>query len=162
YGCGIGYSIAAAPKDKHFSITLNVITPYVPITSDGKAPNLEIFLDDSERAAGSAVRKAHIPGAKGTGIKGVVLGNLAGPMDSVSNNGQYRFNQRQILYALRPIVMTELEKVFTTEHMRRHGQPVIITRTASGKLHLLYRYNGEGRRIRPFPDLPIDILGDNG
>jgi hypothetical protein len=44
----------------------------------------------------------------------------------------------------------------------RHGQPVVATRTASGKLHLLYRYNGERRRIRPWPDLPIDILGDNG
>ena len=46
--------------------------------------------------------------------------------------------------------------------IQRHGQPVIITRTASGKLHLLYRYNGERRRIRPWPDLPIDLLGDNG
>jgi hypothetical protein len=46
--------------------------------------------------------------------------------------------------------------------IRRHGQPVIITRTASGKFHLLYRYNGERRRIRPWPELPIDILGDGG
>jgi hypothetical protein len=45
---------------------------------------------------------------------------------------------------------------------RRHGQPVVITRTASGKFHHLYRYNDERRRIRPWPDLPIDILGDNG
>jgi Bifunctional DNA primase/polymerase, N-terminal/Primase C terminal 1 (PriCT-1) len=46
--------------------------------------------------------------------------------------------------------------------IRQHGQPAIVTRTASGKLHLLYRYNGENRRIRPWPDLPIDVLGDNG
>jgi hypothetical protein len=46
--------------------------------------------------------------------------------------------------------------------IRRHGQPGMVTRTASGKLHLLYRYNGERRRIRPFPGLPIDVLGDNG
>src|SRR5215475_16078290 len=26
----------------------------------------------------------------------------------------------------------------------RHGQPIIVTRTASGKHHLLYRYNGNG------------------
>jgi len=44
----------------------------------------------------------------------------------------------------------------------RHGQPGIVTRTASGKLHLLYRYNGERRRIRPWPGLDIDVLGDNG
>ena len=46
--------------------------------------------------------------------------------------------------------------------IRRHGQPAIVTRTASGKCHLLYRYNGERRRIRPWPELPIDLLGDNG
>jgi Bifunctional DNA primase/polymerase, N-terminal/Primase C terminal 1 (PriCT-1) len=46
--------------------------------------------------------------------------------------------------------------------IRRHGQPAVVTRTASGKRHLLYRYNGEGRRIRPWPELPIDVLGDNG
>jgi bifunctional DNA primase/polymerase-like protein len=46
--------------------------------------------------------------------------------------------------------------------IRQHGQPAIITRTASGKLHLLYRYNGESRRIRPWLDLPVDVLGDNG
>jgi hypothetical protein len=44
----------------------------------------------------------------------------------------------------------------------RHGQPGIVTRTASGKCHLLYRYNGEHRRIRPWPGLPIDLLGDGG
>jgi Bifunctional DNA primase/polymerase, N-terminal len=44
----------------------------------------------------------------------------------------------------------------------RHGQPGIVVRTASGKWHHLYGYNGEGRRIRPWPDLPIDVLGDNG
>jgi hypothetical protein len=42
----------------------------------------------------------------------------------------------------------------------RHGEPPIITRTASGKFHLPYRYNGERRQIRPFPD--IDVLGDGG
>jgi Bifunctional DNA primase/polymerase, N-terminal len=46
--------------------------------------------------------------------------------------------------------------------IQQHGQPAIITRTASGKFHHLYRYNGERRRIRPWSELPIDLLGDNG
>jgi hypothetical protein len=53
------------------------------------------------------------------------------------------------------------EKV-AEDAIERHGQPIIITRTASGKFHHLYRYNGERRRIRPLPALPIDLLGDNG
>jgi Bifunctional DNA primase/polymerase, N-terminal len=53
------------------------------------------------------------------------------------------------------------EKVLD-DALQRHGQAAIIIRTASGKFHALYRYNGERRRIRPWPKLPIDVLGDNG
>jgi hypothetical protein len=56
---------------------------------------------------------------------------------------------------------TTEEKV-AADSIGRHGQAAIVTRTASGKYHLLYRYNGERRRIRPWSGLPIDVLGDNG
>ncbi|SFD67398.1 bifunctional DNA primase/polymerase [Roseivivax sediminis] len=42
----------------------------------------------------------------------------------------------------------------------RFGETPIKIRTASGKSKLWYRHNGEGRHIRPFPDEPIDILGN--
>lgn len=42
----------------------------------------------------------------------------------------------------------------------RYGPTPIRIRTASGKVKLWYRHNGEGRHIRPVPDEPIDILGD--
>jgi hypothetical protein len=35
----------------------------------------------------------------------------------------------------------------------------LTIQTASGKFHNYYRYNGEGRMIRPWHDLPVDILG---
>jgi hypothetical protein len=43
----------------------------------------------------------------------------------------------------------------------RHGSTPLITRTASGKFHALYRHDGEKRRIRPWKaqGLPIDLLG---
>jgi hypothetical protein len=44
----------------------------------------------------------------------------------------------------------------------RHGITPILVRTASGKWHAYYRHNGEHRQIRPFPGLPIDILGGGG
>src|SRR5262249_56399258 len=53
------------------------------------------------------------------------------------------------------------EKV-AADAIQKHGQPAVIIRTASGKFHHLHQYNGERRRIRPWPDLPIDVLGDNG
>ena len=42
-----------------------------------------------------------------------------------------------------------------------HGEPPIVIRTATGKFHLPYRFNGEGRHIRPWPGLPIDVLGSD-
>src|SRR5262249_23105510 len=46
------------------------------------------------------------------------------------------------------------EKV-AQDAIRRHGQPAVVVRTASRKFHHLYRYNGERRRIRPWPDRPV-------
>jgi hypothetical protein len=54
------------------------------------------------------------------------------------------------------------DEKMAADAIRQHGEPRIITRTASGKLHLYYRYDGERRQIRPWPDVPIDVLGDNG
>jgi hypothetical protein len=55
-----------------------------------------------------------------------------------------------------------VDEKITEDAIRRHGEPGVVVRTASGKCHLLYRYNGERRRIRPWPGLPIDLLGDGG
>jgi bifunctional DNA primase/polymerase-like protein len=53
------------------------------------------------------------------------------------------------------------DEKLVAETIAKHGQPGIITRTASRKFHLLYRWNGERRRIRPWgKGLPIDILGE--
>ena len=42
----------------------------------------------------------------------------------------------------------------------RHGEPRIVVRTASGKFHAYYRHNGEPRKVRPWPERPIDLLGE--
>jgi len=44
--------------------------------------------------------------------------------------------------------------------LNRHGQTPFVVRSGSGNWQAWYRNNGEGRRIRPDPNLPIDILGD--
>jgi len=46
--------------------------------------------------------------------------------------------------------------------LARHGEARMVVRTASGKFHAYYRHNGERRRIRPWPDRPMDILGERG
>lgn len=41
----------------------------------------------------------------------------------------------------------------------RHGQTPFVVRSGGGNFQAWYRSQGEGRSIRPDPDLPIDILG---
>jgi hypothetical protein len=60
-GCGLAHAVATAPADVRFNILLNITTPYMSITSDGKEPDLEPFLDEIRAAVTKAVRKAHRP-----------------------------------------------------------------------------------------------------
>jgi hypothetical protein len=117
FGCGLADTIAQAPIASQFSIVINITTPYMPITSDGKAPNLRPFLDVLQIAAARAVRKAHRPEAGDrTSQKDIVLDHLDEAITDVSGSGKYRFNQRQILYVVRPVVSDEIGKALTEEH----------------------------------------------
>ena len=111
FGCGLSDTIAKAPVDAHFDIWINLTTPHMPITSDGKAPDLQSFLSEIQTAIGKAVRKAHRPeGGSGKSQKDIVLDNLDDVIATVSGDGEFRFNLRQLLYALRPIVRNELDQ----------------------------------------------------
>jgi hypothetical protein len=65
-----------------------------------------------------------------------VLDHLDDAIAKISSNGKYRFNQRQILYALRPVVKDELDKELTTENFTQ-----IITNYESenGEIPGMYR-----------------------
>lgn len=43
--------------------------------------------------------------------------------------------------------------------LERFGDTPIVIRTGSGNFQAWYRYNGEHRRIRPDPGVPLDLLG---
>ena len=105
-GCGLNHTVAKAPQGSKLTLWLNVMTPYMPITSDGKEPNLAPFVASIIEAAGKAVRKER-GGANGTSQKDVVFEHLAEVIDIVSGPEHYRFNERQLFYRLRPIVREE-------------------------------------------------------
>jgi hypothetical protein len=136
FGCGLGHTIAEAPKDKNFAIRLNIIAPYIPITSDGKEPDLELFLSEIQAAVASAVRKARRPNAHGMSQKDIVLDNLEAVITDVSGGGKFRYNVRQLFYGLRPIVMNE-----TGIELQLANYTKIITEYESdnGEIPLMYR-----------------------
>jgi hypothetical protein len=129
FGCGLSNTVAETTKTAQFDIHLNIITPFMPITSDGKAPDLKPFLGAICTAVGKVVRKAHRPNSRGVSQKSIVLDNLDAVIADVSGDGEYRFNARQLFYGLRPIVMDELGEElkisnFTsiiTEYEDEHG-----------------------------------------
>ena len=110
FGCGLHHIVAKAPESAHFAICLNIITPYMPITSDGKEPDLTPFIGEITSGVSKVVHKARRPaGGNMPSQKDIVLENLERVIAAVSGDGEYRFNARQLFYALRPIVMNELD-----------------------------------------------------
>jgi hypothetical protein len=120
----------------------------MPITSDGKAPDLRPFLDAIQSAVKIAVRKAHRPNAgSGKSQKDVVLDNLDIVIAEVSGNGKFRFGERQLLYRLRPIVKDELDKELTeanfkniiTDYESEHGEISGMYREPRGSIYHPHR-----------------------
>jgi hypothetical protein len=105
----------------------------VEITPDRKKPKVRGYLYTS--MASSAQFALAFPDAQAFGFPcGARSGLTIVDMDS-SDDG----------------ILDEGEKLF--------GASPLIWRTGGGKFAAAYRYNGEARRIRPIPTLPIDLLG---
>jgi hypothetical protein len=154
FGCGLAHTIAQAPIEAHFNIVVNIISPYVPITSDGKEPNLEPFLDVIQTVVQKVVRKARRPTAGDrTSQKDIVLDNLDPAIAAVSGDGKFRFNQRQLLYVLRKIVSDEIGRTLTTENFNN-----IITdyENEHGEIPGMYR-EPRGSIFHPHRDETITL-----
>lgn len=121
FGCGLRDTVAEAPKDSSFEIWLNITTPYMPITSDGKEPDLDPFFDSIKDAVTKAVRKARSPSARAGSLsqKDVVLDNLDEAIAEVSGEEGYLFGERQLFYWLRPIVMEETGKELKIDNFKK-------------------------------------------
>ncbi|MBW7572485.1 hypothetical protein [Caproiciproducens faecalis] len=101
----------------NIQITINVNSPVIPITSDGKEPDLTLMKESIDSAIQKTVRKFK---AKNKSIsestenigsqKAVVLAHLDGAISKASGDGTIRFSERQLYYVIRPFVMQELNK----------------------------------------------------
>jgi Topoisomerase 6 subunit A/Spo11, Toprim domain len=144
FGCGLAHTIAQAPIGSQFYIVMNLITPYMPITSDGKEPNLEPFLDEINTATAKAIRKAHRPSAGSrTSQKDIVLSHLDEAIEKASGGGKYRFLPRQIFYVVRPIVWGEIGETLErknfdsiiTDYENEHGEIPRMYRKPRGTIY---------------------------
>ena len=102
-----------AGRGREYSLVVNVTTPYMPITTDGKAPDLSV-IDETRSATAieKAIRRAKRKTANGNGRQttqaAVITEALPAAIDKASGNGQYRYSLRQLFYAVRPHVLDAL------------------------------------------------------
>ncbi|MDX2301433.1 MAG: hypothetical protein NW226_01480 [Microscillaceae bacterium] len=121
YGCGLSRNIEVAKIPENPSFWVNIITPYMPIVSNGKEPDL-LALEDSVteaiRKVASQLKKHGDPERnpflfeqdKAPSQKKIVIEHLDTAIDKASGKGQYRYSLRQLYYVMRPLVMENTGK----------------------------------------------------
>lgn len=115
HGCGLGHRIEVGRRPVR--VWLNLTTPYMPITSDGKEPDLRPFLGEIYRAVKAVARRAkrHARDEGGSGSRsetkrGIIVASLGEAVSKASGGGKYRFSLRQLFYAVRPYVLEQLQE----------------------------------------------------
>lgn len=111
-GCGLGHVFDVGRKPVR--IILNVTTPYMPITTDGKEPDLYRYLQPLmqviEKAARKAKRKDGVVAGARFSQKDVIIANMQDAIAKASGNATYRYSLRQLFYAVRPYMLEQLGK----------------------------------------------------
>lgn len=154
-GCGLHHYVKTgrAPMKIYLCIT----SPYVPITTDGKEPNLEPLLAPIAEALTSAARKAKLATANsGNGRaskKDLIFSVMQEAVAHASGDGQHRFSLRQLFYQVRPLLQrlgddldgkhgyNYFASVVTDYELRIHGDVPGIYRDARGMLY--HPHSGE-------------------
>ena len=112
-GCGLQSELKVGRRP--IRACLNIETPYMPITSDGKAPDLRPFLPWIAIVLEKVVKRAKkqvagSPLTKGLSMKDIILDRLDESIDKASGSREYRFSLRQLFYAVRPHVLELLKQ----------------------------------------------------
>ncbi len=107
FGCGLKHYVEKV-STKRFAVRLNVTTPYMPITTDGKEPDFSRYLESIEKVMSKATRKLRSQIRKReqpSSQKDLILGNIEEAIRQASGEGKYRFSLRQLYYASRPFCL---------------------------------------------------------
>lgn len=147
-GCGLRHAYAVSARGS-FDVVLNITTPYCPITTDGKEPDLSPFVEELAYAIDRAISRARraMPkpptASERSTQKSVILGHLDEAIAKASGDGVYRFAQRQLFYAVRPFVIDELGiepswgnfEGIITDYEEEHGDIPGMYRDPRGTLY---------------------------
>jgi hypothetical protein len=144
-GCGINIDVPMGRQG--VKLWVNIDTPHMPITTDGKEPDLSAFEKVISEAATKSIRivkrySSLILEPKKT-KKSVIIENIEAGAAMMSGDGQFRFAQRQLFYAIRPkfmeVVGVEPEWGYfcqvITEYEANHGDIPLMYRDPRGVVY---------------------------
>lgn len=112
-GCNLSEEGYVHPIDigrRPVRVILSIITPFMPITTNGKSPDLRYFRAGIAYAIDKSVKKAKRSSTKGVARsqKQIVIEHLDEGIAKAG--GGHRYSQRQLFYAIRPFLIEELGK----------------------------------------------------
>ena len=112
-GCNLsdeGYVYSIDIGQRPAKVFLNILTPYMPITTNGKSPNFRYLRNGIKEAIEKSVRKAKRNAPKGSARsqKAIIREHLDEGMERAG--GGHRYSQRQLFYSIRPFLIAELGK----------------------------------------------------
>jgi len=111
-GCNLadeGYVHAINIGKRPVCVYLSIITPFMPIISTGKSPDLRCFLPGITAAIEKSTKKAkrYAPKISAPSQKKIALEHLEEGM-AKAGGAHHLYSQRQLFYAIRTFVMAEL------------------------------------------------------
>jgi hypothetical protein len=163
-GCnlaGVGYVYPIDIGRRPVRVILNIITPYMPITSTGKSPDLQYLREGIVDVIKKSVRKAkrNAPkGERGRSQKDIVFEMI--PRAPKEVGGGHKFSLRQMLYFIRTFVKTELNEELRYSNF---GKIVTAYENECGEIEGLYRddrgavYHPHVRDEIPLGDRTIEV-----
>lgn len=98
---------------KKVALIINVTTPHMPITTDGKDPDLLRLHDPLSKAIKKACSRGRAMSPKDeakASQRAVIEHHLEEAIAKASGNGEYRYSLRQLFYAVRPHMLEKLGK----------------------------------------------------
>jgi hypothetical protein len=173
YGCGLDLKMTG-PKRADYDISLSIITPYIRLTGDGKAPYLDDFRGVIEKALGGAAAEAYrnmVRPAASMSIKEAAYTVMREAYLRASDDGKLPAKARQIMYAARPAILHLTgKKTFSDRNFTQYYLPDFLNENPEETAGWDVVYDARGhlvephtRRTVPLGTIPVrQYLGERG
>lgn len=144
-GCGFSSGVKVGLRPAR--VVINLETPYVPMTNDGKTPDLGQIAGAVEKVIGKAVGSAKRCARTGPGekrsLKSMIVECIPAGAAKAGGDGGCRFSQRQLFYPVRDMISRaggeEIKWEYfcqvITDHEAEHGDIPTMTRDPRGTLY---------------------------